>query len=293
MVGRASPRSLPIRLLTSPHDAIISNRWRSPQANFNTRCDGTRLSWKCVCWLSFIKPPRVLSAVSDPPVGMWSTRLRCPHVHRPWAAGLRARRPSARDSRAPDEGGAGCTTRFENAHGNSSQELVYRWHPWCDRRVWVREAIEKPGGLVFRCALSDSVADRGLEVPAWMFDRAACAKRAMLSDAPFARMAALSALADLLAGALKARASPPSNLPLFGASRVSRDQNRGDPHAGKESCASKAVVAEGGRTRPSAPIDEAVGVVRRRSARLHNRSADVAGPAERDAACPDGADGAA
>src|SRR5271168_5565094 len=41
MVGRASPRSLPIRLLTSPHDAIISNRWRSPQANFNTRCDGT------------------------------------------------------------------------------------------------------------------------------------------------------------------------------------------------------------------------------------------------------------
>src|SRR5277367_2758006 len=42
MVGRASPRSLPIRLLTSPHDAIISNRWRSPQANFNTRCDGTK-----------------------------------------------------------------------------------------------------------------------------------------------------------------------------------------------------------------------------------------------------------
>ena len=46
-----------------------------------------RLSWKCVGWLSFIKPPRVLSAaVSDPPVGMWSTRLRCPHVHRPWAS---------------------------------------------------------------------------------------------------------------------------------------------------------------------------------------------------------------
>jgi len=30
--------------LTSPHDAIISNRWRSPQANFNTRCDGTLLA---------------------------------------------------------------------------------------------------------------------------------------------------------------------------------------------------------------------------------------------------------
>ncbi len=186
----------------------------------------------------------------------------------------------------------GCTTRFENAHGKGSQELLYRWHPWCGRRVWVREAIEKPGGFVFRCALSDSAADRGLDIPAWMFDRAACAERAMLSGAPFARMAALSALADLLAGALKAQASPSSNLPLFGSSRVSRDQNRGDPHAGKESCASKAVVAEGSRTRPSAPI-EAVGVVRGRSARLHNRSADVAGPAERDAACLDGADGAA
>src|ERR1700689_2053304 len=43
MVGRASPRSLPIRLLTSPPYAIISNRWRSPQANFNTRWDGTML----------------------------------------------------------------------------------------------------------------------------------------------------------------------------------------------------------------------------------------------------------
>ena len=41
MVGQPSPRRLPIRLLTSPHDPIISNRWRSPQANSNTPCDGT------------------------------------------------------------------------------------------------------------------------------------------------------------------------------------------------------------------------------------------------------------
>jgi hypothetical protein len=33
MVGQPSPRSLPIRLLTSPHDPIISDRRRSPQAN--------------------------------------------------------------------------------------------------------------------------------------------------------------------------------------------------------------------------------------------------------------------
>jgi polar amino acid transport system substrate-binding protein len=27
--------------LTSPHDPIISTRWRSPHANSNTDCDGT------------------------------------------------------------------------------------------------------------------------------------------------------------------------------------------------------------------------------------------------------------
>src|SRR5271169_2979290 len=41
MAGPASPRSLPIRSLTSPHDPIISNRWRSHHANSNTLCDGT------------------------------------------------------------------------------------------------------------------------------------------------------------------------------------------------------------------------------------------------------------
>jgi hypothetical protein len=36
---------------------------------------GRRLSWKAVCWLSFIKPPGVLRAVdAAPPVGLWSTR---------------------------------------------------------------------------------------------------------------------------------------------------------------------------------------------------------------------------
>ncbi len=44
MVGQASPKSLPIRLLTSQHDPIISNRCRSPQANFNTDCDGTSIA---------------------------------------------------------------------------------------------------------------------------------------------------------------------------------------------------------------------------------------------------------
>jgi hypothetical protein len=41
-------------------------------------------------------------------------------------------------------------------------------------RVAIHEAIDKADGVVFRCSLSGSGADRWLEVPAWMFDRARC-----------------------------------------------------------------------------------------------------------------------
>ena len=41
-------------------------------------------------------------------------------------------------------------------------------------RVAIHEAVDKADGVVFRCTLSGSAADRWLEVPAWMFDRARC-----------------------------------------------------------------------------------------------------------------------
>jgi hypothetical protein len=63
------------------------------------------------------------------------------------------------------------TTRFENAHGTVLRELLYPWHPWFELQVAIHEAIEKADGVVFRCTLSGSDADRWLEVPAWMFER--------------------------------------------------------------------------------------------------------------------------
>jgi hypothetical protein len=39
-------------------------------------------------------------------------------------------------------------------------------HPWFGAQVAVHEAIEKANGVVFRCTLSGSGADRWLEVPA-------------------------------------------------------------------------------------------------------------------------------
>jgi hypothetical protein len=105
------------------------------------------------------------------------------------------------------------TTRFENAHGTVLRELLYPWHPWFELQVAIHEAIEKADGVVFRCTLSGSDADRWLEVPAWMFERAACPDHDQLTAAPFIDMIALSALADLLRQVLKDRAA--SNAPAI------------------------------------------------------------------------------
>jgi len=119
-----------------------------------------------------------------------------------------------------------CTTRLENTHGTEFRELLYRWHPWFGLQVGVHEAIERSDGIVFRCNLSGSDTDRWLEVPAWMFDRSGCARVRLAADA-HADMAALMALAELVRHALNDRFVP-SNAPLSGATRLSRDQNRGE-----------------------------------------------------------------
>src|SRR5258706_2544054 len=67
-----------------------------------------------------------------------------------------------------------CTRRFENAHRTILRELLYPGHPWFGKLVAMHETIDKAGGVVFRCTLGGAHADRWLEIPAWMFDRAAC-----------------------------------------------------------------------------------------------------------------------
>ena len=95
--------------------------------------------------------------------------------------------------------------------------------------VAIHKAIDKADGVIFRCSLSGSEADRWLEVPAWMFDRARCLDSPRLTASPFVSMDALSALSDLLRQALKLPLSS-SNAPHSGASRSSHDQNRGEAH---------------------------------------------------------------
>ena len=83
-------------------------------------------------------------------------------------------------------------------------------------RVAIHETVDKADGVVFRCTLSGSAADRWLEVPAWMFDRARCLDPSRLTASPFVSMDALSVLSDLLRQALKPPLSS-SNAPHSGA----------------------------------------------------------------------------
>jgi hypothetical protein len=90
-----------------------------------------------------------------------------------------------------------CATRRRNAHGIAEYELLYPWHPWAGCLVHIHEVVEKAGGEVFRCSLSGRASARWLEIPAWMFDRAAHAAW-RVGAAPYVDIAVLTALATLL-----------------------------------------------------------------------------------------------
>ena len=188
---------------------------------------------------------------------------------------------------------ARCRSRLRNTHGTTLRELLYPWHPWFGLQVTIHEAIEKSDGVVFRCTASGSDADRGLEVPAWMFERAACPDHAQLTAAPFINMTGLSALANLFRQVLKDGAAS-SNAPLSGAFESSHDENRREAHVSID--ASAAVSRHEGTpkiTRGSPRRTTAADrPVRRRTAERLGDCADVARTAGGDADHADQPDGA-
>ena len=155
-----------------------------------------------------------------------------------------------------------CTTRSRNAHGTEERELLYRWHPWVGRRVYVHEVIEKAGWLAFRCSLTGIASDRRLEVPVWMFDRVGD-QYWQVRTAPVASVAALGALAALLhdaagvcGGASQSRDSS--------AASGSQEAIPGDAHATPTDTAATRLVRPSQRRR-SGP-DAALADVARRGA---------------------------
>jgi hypothetical protein len=105
--------------------------------------------------------------------------------------------------RARNAGVQRCTSRQRNTHSTESRDVRYPWHPWFGRSVTVYEALTKGGHAICRCGFDDQRNDRSLEVPAWMFESAAC-DHLRLTATPFVDCQALIELKAVLQTAPRA-----------------------------------------------------------------------------------------
>jgi hypothetical protein len=108
--------------------------------------------------------------------------------------------------RALDEAASRRTTTQRNAQKTEDRRVWYRHHPLYGREVFVEcEVARGRGTASLRCkAPSDDRRER-LEIPAWMFDRGACA-RMQLGSEPRVSWEALANLKQLLRDASRAEA---------------------------------------------------------------------------------------
>jgi len=66
------------------------------------------------------------------------------------------------------------TTKQPNAHNTESRKLLYPWHPWHGRSVWVHRTMVRNDIANSYGSLDKATAARLLEIPQWMFDATAC-----------------------------------------------------------------------------------------------------------------------
>jgi hypothetical protein len=177
-----------------------------------------------------------------------------------------------------------CRTGLENAHRTACGEVLYRLHPWFGREVFIHDAIDKIDGVVFRCSVDGSNVKRLLEVPAWMFDRAACASEVSFTSVPAVSLQALNALSSLLDQVLKDTA-PSSKAPVPSASRVSHDQNQGETHGAEDDGVGERGSAQAPRCTADGFVRAPVGCRRAQLARPAKGCAPITGRPD-DAADP-------
>ena len=106
---------------------------------------------------------------------------------------------SARPSVVTSGCGPRCTTRQHNAHRTEERQVLYPCHPWFGQVVFVHETMKRGGAGVLRCSQSSEEGARCLEMPEWMFDRAACCGM-VRADSPRVSGAALYSLKALISG---------------------------------------------------------------------------------------------
>jgi len=166
-------------------------------------------------------------------VGMWATRQRCPSEAscpqpccRVRRSHPRARPPSACGCRVPGADGDRCRSRRQNAHVTEERRVLYPWHPWFGLTVHVQAAAERRGTITFRCSLDGQITGRWSEVPAWMFEPAACVSMRVAAS-PQTSWTALVALLALLRDAAGIAMQPPLlNVPVSGVGRDPCHQDR-------------------------------------------------------------------
>src|SRR5258708_4197643 len=83
----------------------------------------------------------------------------------------------------PDGFAQNGTSRQHNAHITETREVLYRWHCWYGRSVYIFCAVTRVGQSVYRCALEHGDISRLLEIPQWMFDAATCCGMVMAQTA--------------------------------------------------------------------------------------------------------------
>jgi hypothetical protein len=89
-----------------------------------------------------------------------------------------------------DVSGPDLTSRQSNTHSTESRELLYPWHPWYGRSLWIHGALVKSGSVVYRCSLEAQQEAPLLEIPQWMFESTGCC-RVHHAENPFVDCAAL------------------------------------------------------------------------------------------------------
>src|SRR2546426_60662 len=73
------------------------------------------------------------------------------------------------------------TSRQRNTHSTESREVSYPWHPWFGRSVVVYDVRIKQGHSVCWCGLEEGRTRQSVEIPAWMFEPAACGRLRVLA----------------------------------------------------------------------------------------------------------------
>jgi hypothetical protein len=114
-----------------------------------------------------------------------------------------------------------------NTHGTVEREVLYPSRPWFGRVVHAHHVVRRGSEDVLHCSLDET--GEQLELPPWMFDRAACSRTSMAAS-PRVNAAVLVALKTLLADS--GFCSDP--LRNSGAGSNTCDPNGGDGDDGSE-----------------------------------------------------------